>query len=146
MYITAFYAIFNLKDRSLTYANAGHNASPVLITAAGTKVLDQPGLPLCNWLEHPEYRDEQLDYKPGDRLLIFTDGLVEIRKDNLENFGTDRLLEHVLESSKAENAANTAKNVAKMLEAAVKKACSFGGINNITKIPDDITVALFELH
>ncbi len=136
MYITIFYAIIDLDAKTISYSNAGHNASPILISGENIKALKQPGIPLSNWSEQPDYSDMQIGYKSGDRLLLFTDGIIEIRNFQNELFGKKRLLEHILKST---------GEVEEILESAVKEACIYGGIKDVSKIQDDITIALIDL-
>jgi sigma-B regulation protein RsbU (phosphoserine phosphatase) len=74
-FISFFYAVLDSVDNRLTYCNAGHNP-PLLIRADGTTELNAAGAVLGQfpqWL----YEQSEVQMRSGDKLLLFTDGLVE---------------------------------------------------------------------
>jgi sigma-B regulation protein RsbU (phosphoserine phosphatase) len=87
-FITLFYGV--LEGHTLTYTNAGHNA-PILMRANGrVERLDCGGVVLGvfpNWA----YEETQVNLYPGDRLLLFSDGITEAEDGAGEPFGEDRL-------------------------------------------------------
>ena len=90
-FISFFYAVLDSEENKLTYCNAGHNP-PLLVRADGTSMeLDAAG---AVFGQFPSWRYEQSDLRlePGDRLLIFTDGLVEACDARDKSFGEDNLL------------------------------------------------------
>lgn len=77
MFITCFAALYNPDTRTLLYANAGHDP-PLLRRQDGQlEELDTTGLPLTVALQEVGERRAVLD--PGDRLLLYTDGLTDAR-------------------------------------------------------------------
>lgn len=71
--------------------NAGH-CPPVLISSAGISTIGSHGLPLgmfCN----EQFAVEKLQLKPGNALLLYTDGLAEAEDGDGKAYGTDRLCE-----------------------------------------------------
>jgi len=90
-FISFFYAVLDSVDNRLTYCNAGHNP-PLLIRVDGTSTeLKAAGAVLGQfprWL----YEQSQLRMRSGDRLLLFTDGLVEACNANEEAFGEQNLI------------------------------------------------------
>jgi serine phosphatase RsbU (regulator of sigma subunit) len=89
-FISFFYAVLDNVDNRLTYCNAGHNP-PLLIRADGTSAeLTAAGAVLGQfpqWL----YEQSEVQMTRGDKLLLFTDGLVEACNANEEPFGEHRL-------------------------------------------------------
>jgi phosphoserine phosphatase RsbU/P len=90
-FITLFYGIVDAANRKLVYTNAGHN-SPILLRRDGSCVrLPEGGAALGIF---PEWRYEagEAQLAPGDRLVLFTDGVTEAMSPQGEEFGEERLL------------------------------------------------------
>ncbi len=87
----------------LVLASAGHPA-PYLNSQ---EVQMQGGLPL-GVIPEVEYENVRLYLHPGDRLLLFSDGVIEARRPNGELFGFDRL--HNLSNQSAFYIADAAKD------------------------------------
>jgi hypothetical protein len=98
-FTTAFIAEFEVASRALTYINAGHNV-PILHRSAGVvERLTSGGLPL-GILATARYNVGKIALQSGDRLTIFTDGLVEAENNLAEEFGEQRLLD-ILQTASA---------------------------------------------
>ncbi len=96
-FVTFFYGLLDAPARQLTYCNAGHNA-PVLVRAGGSvERLHCGGLVLGLAVEAP-YEQGTVQLEPGDRLLLFTDGLTEANNAEGEEFGEERLIETAVEN------------------------------------------------
>ncbi len=91
MFVTLFLARLNQKDRSLVYANAGHNP-PLLFRAAGRsiEVMEVTGVAL-GMVADMEYEQMQVALESGDVLLLYTDGIVEAMNSKEQLFGQERL-------------------------------------------------------
>lgn len=94
-FVTAFYAVLDPKDGTLTYSSAGHNP-PRLVRGERAISLDGAGsLPLGIFAgqSHPE---AVVGLQKGDLLLVYTDGITETMAPGNATgqrrmFGTDRL-------------------------------------------------------
>lgn len=99
-FITIFLAQYDPEQRSLRYANAGHN--PPLLYRPGA-------LPSLTWLaptgaavgvmEEYTLRSETIALQPDDILLLYTDGVTELASPTREFFGPDRLADLVAGNS-----------------------------------------------
>jgi serine phosphatase RsbU (regulator of sigma subunit) len=89
LFITMFCARYDPRDRSLEYANAGHNP-PVLHSGGEILDLDADGAAI-GILEDVEFEAKQAEVGPGDRLLLYTDGVPEALDDSGDQFGEERL-------------------------------------------------------
>lgn len=90
-FITFFYAVLDSVDNRLTYCNAGHNP-PLLIRPDGTCTeLEATGAVLGQF-PHWLYEQSELQIGTGDKLLLFTDGLVEACNADGALFGEDNLI------------------------------------------------------
>jgi serine phosphatase RsbU (regulator of sigma subunit) len=84
MFATACYACYEQATRRLSTAVAGHPA-PVLRRCDGScaPLTAVPGTPL-GITSRSSYEAGSLELQPGDRLVLYTDGLVERRGEHLD--------------------------------------------------------------
>jgi sigma-B regulation protein RsbU (phosphoserine phosphatase) len=76
MIITFFAGVIDLKAATLTYANAGHN-HPFIMRSGVPRELPVSGSGI-GFSRSVAYPDQTVNVKPGDLLLLYTDGLSEI--------------------------------------------------------------------
>ena len=81
----------------LEFINCGH-VTPFLVRG-GTLARTQPQNPPVGLLEDVSYTTETYELAPGDRLVVFTDGITEAQDAAGEFFGDDRLREAVAANS-----------------------------------------------
>ena len=103
-FITFFYARLDGPARRLHYANAGHNA-PVLLHADGSHERLQAGGGVLGVFPRQKFASGAAQLAPGDRLILYTDGVTEVCDAADEEFGEVRLLrllqEHRLAAASA---------------------------------------------
>jgi serine phosphatase RsbU (regulator of sigma subunit) len=93
-FVTLFYGKLNPESGALTYSNGGHNP-PALIQSGGEVMkLDVGGLPI-GVMQNSVYREGQVEFRPGDVLIIYSDGITESVNDAGEEFGETRLIDVV---------------------------------------------------
>jgi sigma-B regulation protein RsbU (phosphoserine phosphatase) len=90
-FITFFCAMLDTERKTLTYANAGHGV-PVLLRSSGEIVRLHEGGVVLGVFRDVTYRQATVALVPGDRLVLFTDGLTEAHNAEGEEFGDDRLI------------------------------------------------------
>jgi sigma-B regulation protein RsbU (phosphoserine phosphatase) len=96
-YATLFYAVYNSASRELSYVNAGH---PPAIVARGRDVLPLGSAsPPIGLFDRLKLTTERVQLQPGDRLLIYSDGLTEAMNPSAEEFGHARLADLLVHSS-----------------------------------------------
>ncbi|MFM8331376.1 MAG: PAS domain S-box protein [Candidatus Methylumidiphilus sp.] len=90
-FISMFYLRYDPDSRRLRYASAGHNP-PLLLRpdALACEPLDADGM-ILGVEKNVDFEEKSLLLAPGDRLLLYTDGIVEARDGAGEFFGTRRL-------------------------------------------------------
>ena len=90
-FITFFYAVLDSVDNRLTYCNAGHNPPLLIRTDGACTQLKATGAVLGQF---PEWLYEQSDLqmRRGDKLMLFTDGLIEACNAEEELFGEHNLI------------------------------------------------------
>jgi sigma-B regulation protein RsbU (phosphoserine phosphatase) len=143
--MTCFVAVIDTRDGRMTYANAGH-CFPLLMPGdtedsrwrrndAGVRpaVLRAPGIPL-GIEPAPEFDVHVAELKPGDRLVFYTDGLVEARGAVGSDMWGTRALTEALASVHTADAATVHAHV-------IKIAKSFIGGR---RLDDDITLVVVE--
>ncbi len=91
-FITFFYCLYDTRKRRLTYTRAGHDA-PILIKQDGSHARLREGGAVLGVFPDWEYEQDEVAFGPGDRLLLFTDGVTEVRNSGGEEFGEPRLIE-----------------------------------------------------
>ena len=90
MFVTAWYGVYDPATRRLDYAAAGH-PPPRLCRGEGLQALDAAGgLPL-GITPHSRYDTAHTTLEPGDRLLLYTDGITETFNPQRQQFGPRRL-------------------------------------------------------
>ncbi len=90
-YVTAFLGIIDVRTNLLTFANAGHCPPLVYRQAAGEFFeLRAKGMPL-GWFRDVRIDEGTFHLRPGDRIVIYTDGITECMNGARELFGDDRL-------------------------------------------------------
>ncbi|WP_405861679.1 SpoIIE family protein phosphatase [Streptomyces sp. NBC_00090] len=86
---TAVCALYDPDDHGLLWSSAGH--LPMLLLRDGrARLLDPPQDILLGAVPSFSYREQRIGLRPGDTLLLYTDGLIERRHDGLDE-GLTRL-------------------------------------------------------
>jgi sigma-B regulation protein RsbU (phosphoserine phosphatase) len=91
-FITLFYGLLDVDGKTLRYANAGHNA-PILTRKDGAQVRLEEGGLILGIFQERSYEEGEIELRPGDRLVMFTDGLSEAVDGEGEEFGEERVVE-----------------------------------------------------
>jgi len=87
-FVTAFYAVFDPANNTLTYASAGH-APPRLVRADGARVALNRAQRLPLGIEPDEaYPERTVPLVAGDRVVFFADGVIEAVNGDGDVFGT----------------------------------------------------------
>ncbi len=133
MFVTAFIAIMNLKTGVIRYSNAGHNP-PLVLRKNGTfeYVKVKAGLVLAG-MEGMKYRVNEAVLEPGERILLYTDGVTEATNQDEKLYGEDRLYNFV-NSHKDQNAKELVQSLKQDIDDFVGEAPQF----------DDITMLMFD--
>jgi serine phosphatase RsbU (regulator of sigma subunit)/pSer/pThr/pTyr-binding forkhead associated (FHA) protein len=92
-YATMFYSKLDSAGR-LTYANAGHCAPMVVRMTGEIEKLDATSVPV-GLVPGASFALEHRDLQPGDRIVLYTDGVTEAQNDAGDFFGRKRLRDAV---------------------------------------------------
>jgi serine phosphatase RsbU (regulator of sigma subunit) len=91
MFVTAFAARLDLATGELECVNAGHNPTYRVDGGGGVAPLGGPVNPALGAVEGHAYQGSVVRLRPGDLLLMYTDGVVEARNASGEEFHALRL-------------------------------------------------------
>jgi PAS domain S-box-containing protein len=89
MFVTYLVALLDSRVGRLQYANAGHDL-PYLRHAEGVSELRATGMPL-GLMPNMSYEQKEIALKPGESILLYSDGLVEAHDPRREMFGFPRM-------------------------------------------------------
>jgi sigma-B regulation protein RsbU (phosphoserine phosphatase) len=90
-FLTVFYLVIDPKTLKFSYCNAGH-PRPFLFRYAGGETHElRTGGPLLGAFPNMRYEEEEGILFPGDRILLYTDGITETSNTAGEFYGEDAL-------------------------------------------------------
>ncbi|MGH9535364.1 MAG: PP2C family protein-serine/threonine phosphatase [Terriglobales bacterium] len=90
MFVTALAGILDLRSGAVEYADAGHEP-PFLVRASGTPArVEKEGGIVLGLIPGQEFTTGRLQLRPGDTLVMFTDGVTEAMNGHQEFFGVER--------------------------------------------------------
>ena len=131
LFVTVFYGVLDPATGLLIYANGGHNP-PYLRRASGSvEVLGGAGGLVLGVMPGVVYPNHTLQLLPGDRLVLYTDGVTEAFSPAEEAYGTERLL--------AELKAHADGEAAALVERICRSVTVFAGA---APQSDDITLSV----
>ena len=116
MFVTVIYAIYSPDSGQFVYANGGHNP-PLIIHRDGSSTLLPPtgGIAL-GIAPNMNFRQESIILRPGDILMLYTDGITEAMNADREEFGVQRMQEIF-----ARNLPNNSREATEMIFKAVHR-------------------------
>jgi len=135
LFVSCWLGIYNVTTHKLTYANAGHNA-PILIRKgmSAEYIKEKPGLVLAG-MDGVSYKDYEIDFNPGDEIVLYTDGVTEANDIDKKQYGEDRLLKEI-ELGKNNNSKEQIENIVAKLNVFMKNTEQF----------DDITMLVMKVN
>ncbi|MFH0910061.1 MAG: SpoIIE family protein phosphatase [Planctomycetota bacterium] len=99
MFVTAFYLVLNARTHEILAASAGHNPMAVYRGATRTVELVNPDGIALGFDRGPLFQktiqEQSLQIYPGDRVVLYTDGVVELMNEAQEEYSNDRFYEFI---------------------------------------------------
>lgn len=129
-YITVAAVSIDRAAGAFSYTLAGHNAPILWKNGGGVSEIEMSAPPVSNWFENYPYENGEITYSAGDILVLLTDGAMENRNAEGEQFGIERVENILLES-------RNARDFIDRLQAELKAFCPV--------FSDDVTAIAFDL-
>jgi sigma-B regulation protein RsbU (phosphoserine phosphatase) len=109
-FLTCFTGVLNLKTGNLKYCNAAHTASLVLSKNGELCELNNShGMPLGLY-PNRNYPESETIIKPGDSIILYSDGVTEMQDNEKQHYGSERFYE-ILKKSADSDPENTIQNI-----------------------------------
>lgn len=132
-FVTAVYAVVDAERGTLTYSGAAH--PPILLSRNGsTQELAENGL-MLGAFSFAQYANASVSLTKGDRLLLYTDGLVEAANARDEEFGAERL-----------KAALNTVGATQLVSTVFEQVAVWSGMKNGRAQEDDLTAVAIAVN
>ncbi len=92
-FATLMFGVINPSEKMFTYINAGHNPA-MFIREGKIEHLKVTG-PALAVFENPKFDEDRVELKPGDKIVLYTDGMIDAMNFEQETFGLERFEESV---------------------------------------------------
>ncbi|MDQ7821627.1 MAG: SpoIIE family protein phosphatase [Candidatus Eremiobacteraeota bacterium] len=99
IYFTMIYGLFDRARETLTISQAGH-PSPFLVKPAGASFFIGSGGYPVGMLSFAEYDEHRVPMQKGDRLFLYSDGVIDCMNASKERFSRERFAEYLVQSRK----------------------------------------------
>ncbi|MCL2155172.1 MAG: SpoIIE family protein phosphatase [Leptospirales bacterium] len=132
-FATLFFMIYNRATGELAFSNAGHG--PLFCYRASGNMCTRTvieGVPI-GIMEDADYKQAKVKFNPGDIIVLYTDGITEMRNENKEEYGIQRVKKLILN--------NNHLNAAEILDIVINDVETFRGE---TPPHDDTTALVFK--
>jgi sigma-B regulation protein RsbU (phosphoserine phosphatase) len=101
-FVTAFYCIYEPGTQTLRHASGGH--PPLLVhRRAASEILElEPQATFLGVFDDVEFNSESITLQAGDRVLLYTDGILEGQNTAEEQFGDERFYDIIRSHSESD--------------------------------------------
>lgn len=136
-FITAFYIFIDTKEMKAVFSNAAH--WPIYIQNRHSGDISEHTIKgrLIGINREENYRNQTINIKNGDRLILYTDGLIEERDKNGELLGEDRFVEIITE--------NSGKQPSRLIDETFINLYNWSGSFNSGGLEDDATMIVVDI-
>jgi len=90
LFVTMILGIVDTATGRMVYGQGGHNP-PILVPVQGKPTYEPAGGMPLGVFEDAKFGERELQLKPGETLLVYTDGVTEAMNQAKDLFGEDRL-------------------------------------------------------
>ncbi len=135
MFATTFVGLLDVTTGDLQIVNAGHNPPIIGNDKSEYNYISVNQNIALGIFEDFKFTANQIKIKPGDKILLYTDGITEAFNEAGEQFSEERLLE-IMNNSKSETSEQLVMNIRQEIKKFVKNA----------EQSDDITILAVSFH
>lgn len=132
-FFTMCYGVIDAEAREFRFVTAGNPPVVVARDDGRIEVLRIEGFPI-GIVERPEYAEMKIRLHPGDRVFLYTDGLIEAEDEHENIYGTERLADKIL--------ANKNRGLEDCVASVIK---SVNRWESSRGLEDDVSILAFEL-
>lgn len=133
-FVTLFFGVIDLRTMTISYSNAGHEEPIILVPGEHTfETLSSASRSLLGIFERPDLDVRRYSFRGGERLVVFTDGLIDAQNRKGKVYGLKRLLRFVSIGRDME--------ASSFIDALVDDVLNFTG----GELKDDVTVLVCDI-
>ncbi|MDT8322640.1 MAG: SpoIIE family protein phosphatase [Bacteroidota bacterium] len=132
MFVSLFYGVLEFDTGRFTYSSAGHNP-PYRLNGTGVQKLEPVRGTVLGVDASLAYNENTVTFAPGERLVIYTDGIVEAFSKEREEYSDERFC-RLLENLAADPVEDMVRHIMEDVEAHAENAAQ----------SDDMTVLALE--
>lgn len=115
MFVTVFYGVLDLETGQIDYTNAGHNTPYVVHPDGSIEALPIAGNLIVGAVSGMPYKNGTLMLKPGDKLVMYTDGVTEAMDPQFVELG-DARFEELLKKQGSADCKQTTEAIAQYVK------------------------------
>ncbi len=134
LFSTVFYGILNENTGEFIHASAGHQSAILIGKTGEGKIITGDGLPVGMYTDM-KWTNYHMMLEPGDKIILFTDGICEARNSKNEMYSVERLMS-VVEKYRASEPEQIRNKIIDDLQKFTKQPHSVG---------DDKAIVIIEL-
>ena len=127
-FFTMLYGVLDIRDNQFRYASAGHPGPLIVSSDQSVQEISGKGIPI-GIVEEPDYKEATITLNPGDRMYLYSDGLIEERNKDGDLFDINRFQESIKD--------NYSFTLDKSIENTVNAIMSWHGSKNLS---DDLSI------
>lgn len=128
LFITAWFGILDLKTGVVEFVNAGHNAPLVYSNKRQSfEYLKTKANFVIAGMEEIQYEKAEIRLEPGDKIFLYTDGIVEATNEKNKLYGEDRL-KQFLDANRDLDVTNTINSLKRDIDQFAKNVEQFDDI------------------
>jgi serine phosphatase RsbU (regulator of sigma subunit) len=129
-FVSLWLGVAEPEGGAVRFVDAGHGHGLIVRATGGPEPLPRPNAMVLGAADEAPFTASSMTLPPGDRIVLFSDGVVEQRSPEGELFGTER----------AASALQRSRSHAEDVEALHRAVCAWAERESLT---DDLTAASF---